>query len=50
MILAIGFKGSSSSFHPEMALFCDFNVNLRDSWFNVLQYASAYFLDFLELG
>jgi hypothetical protein len=38
------------SFHSEMALFRNFVVNRRDCLCDVLQYASAQSLDFLELA
>jgi len=38
------------SFHPEMALFRNLCVNLRDCLCDVLQYASAQPLDFLDLA
>jgi hypothetical protein len=40
-----------TSFHPEMALFPNFGVNLRRWLCDVqISYASAQRLDFLELG
>jgi hypothetical protein len=41
---------ATASFQPEMALFRNFSVNLRDSLCGVLQYASAQSLDFLDLA
>jgi hypothetical protein len=38
------------SFHPEMALFRNFGVNRRNRLCGVQEYASAQFLDFLELA
>ena len=38
------------SFHPEMALFRNLGVNLRDRLCDVPTYASAQSLDFLDLA
>ncbi len=38
------------SFHPEMALFRNLGVNLRDRLCGVPMYASAQSLDFLDLA
>ena len=38
-----------TSFHPDMALFHNFCVNLPSQLCGILKYASAQLLDFLEL-
>jgi hypothetical protein len=42
--------GGLTSFHPEMALFPNLGVNLRNYLCDVHMYVSAQFLDFLDLA
>jgi hypothetical protein len=44
------FQTSLVGFHPEMALFRNLGVNLRDRLCGVPMYASAQSLDFLDLA
>jgi hypothetical protein len=46
----LSIKTSLASFHPEMALFRNLCVNLRDRLCDVPMYASAQSLDFLDLA